>query len=127
MSLPRNNCGAHGLAGALLGAALVARCAAGPELSYGDFASVRLYRPAGAARHLVLVMSGDGGWGEGMGRIALDLAAGDPAAAAEAFVHAAPGRPSAASPAWTTATMTVSGGGRSSSPGTGDSRVPQHR
>jgi type IV secretory pathway VirJ component len=43
--------------------------------SYADFQEVRVYRPAGAAQHLALLISGDGGWTAGMDSIAHGLTA----------------------------------------------------
>jgi type IV secretory pathway VirJ component len=43
--------------------------------SYAGFKEIRLYRPAGAAQHLALLISGDGGWTAGMDSIAHGLTA----------------------------------------------------
>lgn len=43
--------------------------------SYAGFQEVRVYRPAGAAQHLALLISGDGGWTADMDSIAHGLAA----------------------------------------------------
>lgn len=42
-------------------------------LSHGRFASVRVYRPAGAVRRVALLLSGDGGWSRDLGAIAYKL------------------------------------------------------
>ncbi len=42
-------------------------------LSHGRFASVRVYRPAGAVRQVALLLSGDGGWSPDLGAIAYKL------------------------------------------------------
>lgn len=42
-------------------------------LSHGRFASVRVYRPAGAVRQVALLLSGDGGWSRDLGAIAYQL------------------------------------------------------
>jgi len=44
------------------------------EVSFGRFQHLRIYRPPGAPRHLALLLSGDGGWGAGLGSIARRLA-----------------------------------------------------
>ena len=52
------------------------RYAASPELlTHGPF-DLYVYRPPGTAQHLALFLSGDGGWGEGLGATAERLAAG---------------------------------------------------
>lgn len=43
--------------------------------SYAHFQEIRVYRPAGAAQHLALLISGDGGWTAGMDSIAHGLTA----------------------------------------------------
>jgi type IV secretory pathway VirJ component len=49
-----------------------------PErFTHAPFDTVRVYRPHGEARHLAVLISGDGGWGAGIGSIAQDLAAQD--------------------------------------------------
>lgn len=58
------------------------QCGAGeayraPERVTHDQFDVRVYPPRGAIRHLALLISGDGGWGEGMGAIARGLTADD--------------------------------------------------
>jgi type IV secretory pathway VirJ component len=51
--------------------------AAGPAqtVAHGGFATVRIYRPAEPPRQLALLISGDGGWSEGMDSIAHGLTA----------------------------------------------------
>ena len=44
-------------------------------LSYGPFHAVRIYRPSLPAQHLVLLLSGDGGWGAPLPEIARRLSA----------------------------------------------------
>ena len=44
-------------------------------LSYGPFHGVRIYRPSLPAQHLVLLLSGDGGWGAPLPEIARRLSA----------------------------------------------------
>ena len=39
-------------------------------LSHGRFKSVQVYRPAGPVKHVVLFLSGDGGWGRGLANMA---------------------------------------------------------
>jgi type IV secretory pathway VirJ component len=53
------------------------RDAAPERFTHAPFDSVRVYRPHGEARHLAVLISGDGGWGAGIGSIAQDLAAQD--------------------------------------------------
>ncbi len=76
---PRAHC-------ALLAVACAApmfQCSAGagdaaPErFAHAPFDTVRVYRPHGEARHLAVLISGDGGWGAGIGSIAQDLAGQD--------------------------------------------------
>ena len=43
--------------------------------SFGRFQELRIYRPVRRPRHLALLLSGDGGWGEGLSSIARRLAA----------------------------------------------------
>jgi type IV secretory pathway VirJ component len=50
---------------------------ASEQFARAPFGTVRLYRPHGPARHLALLISGDGGWGAAMGSIAQDLAGAD--------------------------------------------------
>ncbi len=45
------------------------------SISHGSFTDVRVFRPAGHPRELVLVLSGDGGWGTPVEEIAQRLAA----------------------------------------------------
>jgi type IV secretory pathway VirJ component len=47
----------------------------------GQFAQLRLFQPPGAVRHLVLLLSGDGGWGPGLHAIAQRFALGGTAVA----------------------------------------------
>jgi type IV secretory pathway VirJ component len=64
---------------ALICAGLLCQCGAvGPavhheETSYGQFAQLRIYIPEVSARQLVLLLSGDGGWGSGLDQLARKL------------------------------------------------------
>jgi type IV secretory pathway VirJ component len=68
---------------AVMYAALMCQCGAGqgypaPErLTHTPFDTVRVYRPQGEARRLAILISGDGGWGAGIGAIARDLTGAD--------------------------------------------------
>jgi type IV secretory pathway VirJ component len=73
-----------GIAGSLrwvaaaAGMALLTQCSYPPVapaevLSHGRFERVRVYRPPGAAQHLALLLSGDGGWTSALGSIAQRL------------------------------------------------------
>jgi type IV secretory pathway VirJ component len=58
--------------------ALFARCSGGAfesseQLSHGRFEQLRIYRPSGTAQRLALLLSGDGGWGSGLGAVAQRL------------------------------------------------------
>lgn len=81
--LPRHRVGRaqHGRANPLavtilvLLSALACQCSAETpvrteHLSYGQFTTLRMYLPKAAAGHLVLLISGDGGWGAGLDFIA---------------------------------------------------------
>ncbi len=64
----------------LMCAVLMCQCGAGeanrlPERATHEEFDVRVYLPPGAIRHLVLLISGDGGWGESMSGIARGLTA----------------------------------------------------
>jgi type IV secretory pathway VirJ component len=67
----------------LMCAAVMCQCGAdGDEpapdrLTRAPFGPVRVYRPHGEVRSLALLVSGDGGWGAGVGSIAQDLAGQD--------------------------------------------------
>jgi len=64
---------------AVLGSLVLCHCgASGPGvhhevIRYGQFEHVRLYRPAGPPRQLVLLLSGDGGWGADLDELARRL------------------------------------------------------
>jgi type IV secretory pathway VirJ component len=86
--LPRHSVGRaqHGRASHLavtilvLLSALACQCSAEApvrteRLSYGQFTTLRMYLPKAAAGHLVLLISGDGGWGAGLDFIAQGLTA----------------------------------------------------
>ena len=66
-----------------IGIAGMAACGAGEgyaapgRLSQPPLGTVRLYRPPGPVRRIALLVSGDGGWGDGMDAIARDLALED--------------------------------------------------
>jgi type IV secretory pathway VirJ component len=57
---------------------LFAGCAGGAfesseQLSHGRFEHLRIYRPAGTAQRLALLLSGDGGWSSALGALAQRL------------------------------------------------------
>jgi len=52
--------------GALLAAVAALPAGAGETISHGRFAEVALYRPAGPVKSVVLFLSGDGGWNQGV-------------------------------------------------------------
>ena len=65
-----------GWLGGALAVALAALPAHGEEtLSHGRFANVTLYRPAGEVKSVVLFLSGDGGWNQGVVDMAQALSA----------------------------------------------------
>lgn len=47
----------------------------GETLSHGRFHDVHVYKPKSEVRHFAIFLSGDGGWGDGLGAIAKSLAA----------------------------------------------------
>jgi type IV secretory pathway VirJ component len=51
------------------------RPALAETLSHGRFRNVQIYRPVGPVKHVVLFLSGDGGWNRRLGRMALPLVA----------------------------------------------------
>jgi type IV secretory pathway VirJ component len=56
-------------------ALMVAPPAAAETLSHGRFKTVQVYRPAGEVKHVVLFLSGDGGWTRGLAGMASHLVA----------------------------------------------------
>lgn len=68
--------GLIGLIGALLSLAACSGAFSGGErLSHGRFHDVHVYKPQSEVRHVVLLLSGDGGWDDGLTDIAKSLAA----------------------------------------------------
>src|SRR5262245_60320392 len=64
------------LAIALLWLGLTAsRPAAAETLSHGRFKTVQVYRPAAEVKHVVLFLSGDGGWTRGLAGMASAMVA----------------------------------------------------
>jgi type IV secretory pathway VirJ component len=55
--------------------AIVSRPAAAETLSHGRFKTVHVYRPAGEVQHVVLFLSGDGGWTRGLAGMAAAMVA----------------------------------------------------
>ena len=53
----------------------VSSSAAAETLSHGRFKSVQVYRPAGPVKHVVLFLSGDGGWTRGLAGMASAMVA----------------------------------------------------
>lgn len=51
------------------------RFAPAEVLSHGRFKSVQIYRPVGPVKHVVLFLSGDGGWTRGLGAMANTMVA----------------------------------------------------